>query len=59
MSHRDQLSWRDRKKGPHDLIKVFKGLEGDYKLVIAGDASHETELCTSFCAAFFIMRDYR
>ena len=33
VSHRDQLSWRDRKKGPHDLIKAFKGLESDYKLV--------------------------
>ena len=47
MSHRDQLSWRDREKGPHDLIKAFKGLEGDYKLVIAGDAGHETEYSMS------------
>jgi len=30
-------------KGLHDLIEAFKALEGDYKLVIAGDADHETE----------------
>jgi len=30
-------------KGLHDLIAAFKGLEGDYRLVIAGDADHETE----------------
>ena len=43
MSHRDQLSWKDRENGPHDLIKAFKGLGGDYKLVIAGEADHETD----------------
>ena len=30
-------------KGLHDLINAFKALEGDYKLVIAGDADHETD----------------
>jgi glycosyltransferase involved in cell wall biosynthesis len=30
-------------KGLHDLIKAFRGFESDYKLVIAGDADHETE----------------
>lgn len=30
-------------KGLHDLINAFKWLESDYKLVIAGDADHETE----------------
>ena len=30
-------------KGLHDLIKAFKLLESDYKLVIAGDADHETQ----------------
>ena len=29
-------------KGLHDLIDAFKLLRGDYKLVIAGDADHET-----------------
>ena len=29
--------------GLHDLIEAFKALEGDYKLVIAGDADHETD----------------
>jgi len=29
-------------KGLHDLIVAFKALECDYKLVIAGDADHET-----------------
>jgi glycosyltransferase involved in cell wall biosynthesis len=29
-------------KGLHDLMKAFKNLEGDYFLVIAGDADHET-----------------
>jgi glycosyltransferase involved in cell wall biosynthesis len=30
-------------KGLHDLIDAFKLLRGDYKLVIAGDADHETD----------------
>ena len=30
-------------KGLHDLIEAFRSLEGDYKLVIAGDADHETD----------------
>ena len=30
-------------KGMHDLIDAFKTMECDYKLVIAGDADHETE----------------
>ena len=30
-------------KGLHDLIRAFKGLWSDYKLVIAGDADHETD----------------
>ncbi|MDY6862354.1 MAG: glycosyltransferase family 4 protein [Thermodesulfobacteriota bacterium] len=34
-------------KGLHDLIKAFKSLEGDYKLVIAGDADHETDYSKS------------
>ena len=29
-------------KGLHDLIEAFKAMESDYKLVIAGDADHET-----------------
>lgn len=29
-------------KGLHDLIKAFKDMNSDYKLVIAGDADHET-----------------
>ncbi|MDY7039091.1 MAG: glycosyltransferase family 4 protein, partial [Thermodesulfobacteriota bacterium] len=29
-------------KGLHDLINSFKEIESDYKLVIAGDADHET-----------------
>jgi len=29
-------------KGLHDLIEAFADLEGDYQLVIAGDADHET-----------------
>ena len=34
-------------KGLHDLIKAFGGFESDYKLVIAGDADHETEYSRS------------
>lgn len=30
-------------KGLHDLVEAFKSLGGDYHLVIAGDADHETE----------------
>ena len=30
-------------KGLHNLIEAFRGLEGDCRLVIAGDADHETE----------------
>jgi len=30
-------------KGLHDLIDAFKTMGSDYKLVIAGDADHETE----------------
>ena len=30
-------------KGLHDLIHAFNGLEGPLKMVIAGDADHETE----------------
>ena len=30
-------------KGLHDLIRAFKGLGCDYKLVIAGEADHETD----------------
>lgn len=30
-------------KGLHDLMNAFKLIEGDYKLVIAGDADHESE----------------
>jgi len=30
-------------KGLHDLIEAFKALKGNYKLVIAGEADHETE----------------
>ena len=30
-------------KGLHDLIEAFKVLKGGYRLVIAGDADHETE----------------
>jgi len=30
-------------KGLHDLIAAFHKLEGDYQLVIAGDADHETD----------------
>ena len=29
-------------KGLHDLIEAFRGVHGDYQLVIAGDADHET-----------------
>ncbi|MCJ7696012.1 MAG: glycosyltransferase family 4 protein, partial [Anaerolineaceae bacterium] len=29
-------------KGLHDLIDAFKAMDSDYKLVIAGDADHET-----------------
>jgi glycosyltransferase involved in cell wall biosynthesis len=29
-------------KGLHDLLAAFKNIEGDYQLVIAGDADHET-----------------
>lgn len=34
-------------KGLHDLLAAFKGIEGDYQLVIAGDADHETEYSRS------------
>ncbi len=30
-------------KGLHDLIEAFRGIETDCKLVIAGDADHETD----------------
>ncbi|HOP46413.1 MAG TPA: glycosyltransferase family 4 protein [Desulfobacteraceae bacterium] len=30
-------------KGLHDLINAFKRIKGDYQLVIAGDADHETD----------------
>ena len=30
-------------KGLHDLIRAFKAIDSDYKLVIAGEADHETE----------------
>ncbi|OGQ98726.1 MAG: glycosyl transferase family 1 [Deltaproteobacteria bacterium RIFOXYD12_FULL_55_16] len=30
-------------KGLHDLIAAFREVRGDYQLVIAGDADHETE----------------
>lgn len=30
-------------KGLHDLLVAFREVEGDYQLVIAGDADHETE----------------
>lgn len=30
-------------KGLHDLIEAFKALDCDYKLVVAGEADHETE----------------
>lgn len=30
-------------KGLHDLINAFRAIDCDYKLVIAGDADHETE----------------
>jgi len=30
-------------KGLHDLIDAFRSIRGGYKLVIAGDADHETE----------------
>ncbi|OEU63979.1 MAG: glycosyl transferase family 1 [Desulfobacterales bacterium PC51MH44] len=30
-------------KGLHDLIEAFKRIKGSYKLVIAGDADHETD----------------
>lgn len=30
-------------KGLHDLITAFMAIQGDYQLVIAGDADHETE----------------
>jgi glycosyltransferase involved in cell wall biosynthesis len=30
-------------KGLHDLIDAFKAMDVDYKLVIAGDADHETD----------------
>jgi len=30
-------------KGLHDLLEAFKKFTGDYQLVIAGDADHETE----------------
>jgi glycosyltransferase involved in cell wall biosynthesis len=30
-------------KGLHDLLAAFKGVCGDYRLVIAGDADHETD----------------
>jgi glycosyltransferase involved in cell wall biosynthesis len=34
-------------KGLHDLIKAFKAMNSDYKLVIAGDADHETNYSKS------------
>jgi glycosyltransferase involved in cell wall biosynthesis len=34
-------------KGLHDLINAFKALEGDYNLVIAGDADYETDYSTN------------
>jgi glycosyltransferase involved in cell wall biosynthesis len=34
-------------KGLHDLIKAFKSMNSDYKLVIAGDADHETNYSKS------------
>lgn len=34
-------------KGLHDLIEAFRTFEGDYKLVIAGDADYETEYSQS------------
>jgi len=30
-------------KGLHDLIEAFKGIKGDYQLVIVGDTDHETD----------------
>lgn len=30
-------------KGLHDLLAAFKGITGDWQLVVAGDADHETE----------------
>jgi len=30
-------------KGLHDLVDAFEAVEGDYNLVIAGDADHETD----------------
>jgi len=30
-------------KGLHDLLEAFKSIGGDYQLVIAGDADHETD----------------
>ena len=32
-----------REKGLHDLLEAFKEYKGAYKLVIAGDADHETQ----------------
>ncbi|MFH2124038.1 MAG: glycosyltransferase family 4 protein [Pseudomonadota bacterium] len=34
-------------KGLHDLLEAFKNIEGDYQLVIAGDADYETSYSTS------------
>jgi glycosyltransferase involved in cell wall biosynthesis len=34
-------------KGLHDLLKAFKILDGNYQLVIAGDADHETDYSRS------------
>ena len=36
-------------KGLHDLIDAFKTLDTNYKLVIAGDADHESEYRTNLC----------
>lgn len=36
-------------KGLHDLIDAFQALDSNYKLVIAGDADHESEYRTNLC----------
>jgi len=36
-------------KGLHDLIDAFQALNSNYKLVIAGDADHESEYRTNLC----------
>lgn len=38
-------------KGLHDLIAAFQQLPGDYQLVIAGDADHETEYSRQLIAS--------